>query len=126
IRGIWNTGCHIAECTGAGTDFSHYHAGGVLLVPALADIRAARLLADRDQPVLLHARPGCGIALRNRSLDPDPFRLAQHLRVRTVRLFGMANPLGVICRGSVKNGNHKYLPSPPGRLPSTTNEFREK
>jgi hypothetical protein len=45
---------HVAEGAGAGADVAHDHEGGVLLVPALADIRAAGLLAHRDQPVRLH------------------------------------------------------------------------
>ena len=46
-------GLDVAEGAGARAGVAHDHEGGVLLVPALADVRAARLLAHRDQAVLL-------------------------------------------------------------------------
>ena len=45
---------HIAEGAGARAGVAHDHEGGVLLLPALADIGAARLLADRVQAVGAH------------------------------------------------------------------------
>ena len=48
FRGIeraGHAGLDVAEGAGAGAGVAHDHEGGVLLVPALADIRAARLLA---------------------------------------------------------------------------------
>ena len=49
-------GLDIAERAGARACVAHDHEGGVLLVPALADIGAAGLLADRVQAVLAHDR----------------------------------------------------------------------
>ena len=47
-------GFHIAEGAGARAGVAHDHHGGVALLPALADVGAAGLLADRVQPVLAH------------------------------------------------------------------------
>src|SRR5712671_1702135 len=90
IEGAWQTGAHVAERAGARAGVAHDHEGGVLLVPALSDIRAAGLLAHGVQAVCAHDRLRVLIALRNGRLDPDPVRLAQHGRVRPMRLFGVA------------------------------------
>ena len=47
-------GAHVAEGAGARAGVAEDHEGRVLLRPALADIRAAGLLADRDELVLAH------------------------------------------------------------------------
>ena len=47
---------HIAEGAGPGAGVAEDHEGRVLLLPALADIGAAGLLADGDEPVLLDDR----------------------------------------------------------------------
>ena len=67
------------------------HHRRVLLLPALADVRAGRLLADRVQACSsrISAR-GLVILRRARRLDPDPVRLALDRIVRPVRLLGMA------------------------------------
>jgi hypothetical protein len=90
IERTWQAGAHIAERAGARAGVAHDHEGGVLLVPALADIRAAGLLAHGVQAVGAHDGLRVLIALRNGRLDPDPIRLAQHGRVRPMRLFGVA------------------------------------
>ena len=51
-----HAGVDVAEGAGAGAGVAHDHEGGVLLLPALADIGAARFLADRDELVLAHDR----------------------------------------------------------------------
>ena len=68
---------HVAEGAGAGAGVAHDHEGGVVLRPALADVRAARLLADRDQAVLAHDRRRLAIDRRARRLDADPVGLAR-------------------------------------------------
>ena len=70
-------GLDVAEGAGAGAGVAHDHEGGVLLLPALADIRAAGLLADGVQAVGPHDLAGRGIAGRDRRPDPDPVRLAR-------------------------------------------------
>src|SRR5690606_39660733 len=102
VERIRPAGRDVAEGTGAGTDLAHNHERGVLLVPAFADIRATRFLADGDEIVLLHDRPRLGIALGNGSLDPDPFGLAQYLGIRPMRLFRMPDALHLVCRGSIE------------------------
>src|SRR5262249_33622090 len=62
----------------------------VLLLPALADIGAGRLLADRMQLVLADERARLVIFARDRRLDADPRRLARDRIVRLVGLLGMA------------------------------------
>ena len=53
---------HVAERAGARAGVAHDHQRRVLLGPALADVRAARLLADGVQPPLAHDAPGLEIA----------------------------------------------------------------
>ena len=47
-------GGDVAEGAGPGADLAHDHHGRVRLLPALADVGAAGLLADGDQAVLAH------------------------------------------------------------------------
>ena len=77
------TGLDIAEGAGARAGVAHDHEGGVLLLPALADVRAAGLLADGVQAVGAHDSVGVGVTLRHRRLDADP-----------VGLCGGGNPAG--------------------------------
>jgi hypothetical protein len=70
-------GLDVAEAAGPGAGIAHDHHGGVPLAPALADIRAGRLLAHGVQAVLAHDPAGLEIAFRGRRLDPDPRRLAR-------------------------------------------------
>ena len=85
-----HAGLDVAEGAGAGAGVAHDHEGGVLLVPALADIRAARLLAHRDQAVFLDDVAGLGIAARVRRAHADPVRFRRRQRIRPVHLFGVA------------------------------------
>ena len=87
-----HAGRDVAEGAGAGADLAHDHEGGVLLVPALADIRAAGFLADRHEIVGLNDAAGFGVSPGVRRLDADPVRLAQDILVRPVGLLGMARP----------------------------------
>ncbi len=80
-------GLDVAEGAGAGTGVAHDHEGGVLLVPALADVRATRLLAHRDEAVLLDDFAGIGIAARVRRAHANPVRLRRRERIRPVHLF---------------------------------------
>src|SRR5262249_39528723 len=81
---------HVAEGTGARAGVAHDHEGGVLFLPALADIGAAGLLADRNELVFADDRLGGIIALGNRRFDPDPVRLAQQRAVGPAGLFRVA------------------------------------
>ena len=47
-------GIHRAEAAGARAHRAHQHDGGRAGVPALADVRALRFLADRGEPMLAH------------------------------------------------------------------------
>ena len=105
IEGIGQPGLYIAEGAGPRAGVAHDHHGGVAMGPAFADIGTAGLFADRVEPMLLHDRPGRGIFLPDRRLDPDPVRLAADGAFRAFRLLGMAQRaqiLGVL----VENGGH--------------------
>ena len=69
-------GLHVAEAAAAGADVAEDHEGGGPALPALADVRAVGLLADRVQVVgadLLLEAPVVGPA---RGRDFEPRRLA--------------------------------------------------
>src|SRR5689334_22852296 len=85
-------GLDVAERTGAGASIPHDHEGRVLLVPALADVRTARLLAHRDEAVLLHDVTGLGVAARGRRAHANPVRFRWRERVRPVHLFRVPRP----------------------------------
>src|SRR3954468_12399639 len=87
-----DAGGDVAERAGAGADLAHDHEGGVLLFPALADIGAARLLADGDQAMRLDDLAGLGVAGGPRRAHADPVRLLEHGLVGAMRLFRMAWP----------------------------------
>ena len=87
IERAGQAGLDVAEGAGAGAGVAHDHEGGVLLVPALADVRAARLLAHRDEAVFLDDVAGVGIAARGRRAHADPVRLRRRQRIRPVHLF---------------------------------------
>ncbi len=93
LVGIERTGqtcLHIAEGAGARAGVAHDHEGGVLLLPALADIRAAGLLAHRVQAVGAHERVRLVIAGRHWRLDADPVGFSRDGGIRPMRLFRMA------------------------------------
>ena len=107
-----NPGLDVAEGAGARAGVAHDHEGGVLLLPALADIGAAGLLAHGVQAVLAHDPAGLGKAARERRLDADPRRLAQHGRIRPVRLLGMARAgYGVEDDGHECSGATRLIPN---------------
>ena len=75
IERAGQTGLDVAEGAGARAGVAHDHEGGVLLLPALADIRAAGLLAHGVQAVVAHDALRGEIAGRHRRLDADPVGL---------------------------------------------------
>ena len=83
-------GLDVAEGAGARAGVAHDHEGGVLLLPALADIRAAGLLAHGVQAVGAHDGVRLDIAGRHRRLDADPVGLLGCGGIRPMRLFRMA------------------------------------
>src|SRR5580658_10762989 len=88
-------GLDVAEGAGTGAGVTHDHEGGVLFLPALADIGTAGLLAYGVQAVGAHDARRLDIAGRDRSLDADPVRLAQAGLIRPVRFFRMARRTGL-------------------------------
>src|SRR6185312_12333328 len=84
------SGPDVAESTGARAGIAHDHERCVLFLPALPDVRTARLLADGDEVVLAHDRLGGEIAGGYRRLDTDPLGLLEHRGIRSMRLFRMA------------------------------------
>src|SRR5690606_36500271 len=102
IERIGPAGRDVAEGAAPGADLAHDHHGRVTLGPALADIGAARLLADGDEAVRAHDLTRLVVALAGRRLHPDPSGLAQDRRVRLVRLLRMT--LGAVAQISFLHG----------------------
>src|ERR1700732_2494689 len=90
IERVRKAGLDIAEGAGARASVAHDHEGRVFFFPALADVGAARLLADGYEAVLLddflRRRP----LRRARRLDPDPFGFSRYRLIRPMGLFRMA------------------------------------
>ena len=106
IERLRQAGLHVAEGAGAGAGVAHDHEGGVLLLPALADIGAARLLADRHELVLAHDPVGLGPFGRAGRLDADPVGLALlNGLIGPMRLFRMAGALILVQQ--VENDGHE-------------------
>ena len=104
IQRVGQSGAHVAEGAGAGAGVAHDHERRVLLLPALADVRAARLLAHRHQLVVAHQLAGLLVFQGNRRLDAQPVRLLPlHRVVRLVRLFRMPR-LSLLASDGVENG----------------------
>ena len=72
----------IAEGAGPRANVAHDHKGRVFFLPALANVRTARFLADRHQPMFPDDFLRRGPLRRAGCLDPDPFRLARHRLIR--------------------------------------------
>jgi hypothetical protein len=86
----------VAKGAGTGAGVAHDHHGGVPLRPALADVGAGGLLADRDEAVGAHQRAGLVIDRMSGRLHPDPGRFALDGVVRPVRLLRMALRHGAV------------------------------
>ncbi|MGY4488012.1 hypothetical protein ACVWWR_007203 [Bradyrhizobium sp. LM3.2] len=76
----------------------------MLLVPALADIRAARFLAHRMQAVGAHDVAGVGIATGIGRAHADPIRLRRRSGIGSVHLFGVTRAQRV--RDGIDNNDH--------------------
>ena len=106
-----HTGCDIAKGAGTGAGLAHNHESGVLLFPALTDIRARRFLAHGDQIILFHNGAGFGIGGRARRFGANPTGLAQDSAIRPVLLFRMARlcgPLFGFARQIVNHNSHGF------------------
>src|ERR1700683_367774 len=90
IEGARKRGLDVAERASAGAGIAHDHEGGVLFLPAFADVRAGRLLANGVESVGAHDVSRLDIAARNRRLDPDPIGLASARLVRPMNFLRMA------------------------------------
>ena len=99
---------HVAECTGARAGIAHDHEGRVLLLPALADVRTARLFAHGMQPMPADDLARLDIALRERGLHSDPGRFFRCRQVGAVDLLGVAGAIE-----AVEHDDHGYGPSVP-------------
>jgi hypothetical protein len=97
-------GLHVAEGAGARAGVAHDHKGGVLLLPALADVGAAGLLAHGVQAVGTRDGLRSEEAGRYRRLHADPGGLFGLARVGAMRLFGMARAR----IAEVENNGHAF------------------
>ncbi len=91
---------HVAKGAGARAGVAHDHEGRVPLVPALADVGAARLLADGRELEFANQAHGLGEYGRAGSAHPDPGRLAGDGLVRPVRLLRVAQ-VGLARRSAI-------------------------
>ena len=98
-------GLDVAEGAGPRAGVAHDHEGGVLFLPALADIGTAGLLAHGVQAVGAHDARRRDIAGRDRRLDANPVGLAQAGLIRPVRLFRMARRTGLAEQSVDYNGH---------------------
>ena len=108
VERVRQPGAHVAEGAGAGAGLAHDHEGRVLLLPALADVGAARLLADGGELVLAHDAVGVGEARRRAGrAHADPGRLLGRGLVGPVRLFRVARPFGPLgAPGAIDEDGH--------------------
>ena len=88
------------------------------LLPALADIGAAGLLADGVQAVGADDPLRLEIARRDRRLDANPVRLAQHRLVRPMRLFRVTRAAGGVSQGVDQDGHGLYMETRAGIYPA--------
>src|SRR6185295_8891997 len=82
-------GLHVAEAAATGADVAEDHEGGGTALPALADVGAVGLLADRMEVVLLDRllQPAVGGATGSRDLEPGRLaRAERHLAVLVDRV----------------------------------------
>ena len=103
------SGAHVAEGAGARAGVPHDHEGGVALVPALADVGTARLLADGCKLEFAHEAHRLGEHRRTGGAHADPGRLAGDRLVRPVRLLGVAQAQARSRFGQVDEPGHGSL-----------------
>src|SRR4051812_26684896 len=89
VESTGNAGLEVAKGASPAAGVGHDHEGGVLLVPAFADVGATRLLAYGDETVFLDDSAGVGVAPAVRCANPDPARLRRRKGVGSVHLFGV-------------------------------------
>src|SRR5262249_2167796 len=75
-----------AEATAAGADVAQDHERGGAVLPALADVRAARLLAHRVEVLLAHQRLQAHVARSPGGAHLEPGRLAPRDTERRIGL----------------------------------------
>src|SRR5665213_2786930 len=97
VEQVGSPGRDVAEGAGAGAGRSQDHYCRVLFLPALADVGARRLLADRVQTVLADQAAGCVVFRRDRRLHPYPRRFARAGIIRQPGLFGVTQDGGCHC-----------------------------
>ena len=78
-----------AEAAGARADLAHQHDRGGAGIPALADVRALRFLADRGEAVFAHGLLDRFEAATRRHRCPQPAGLAARRRHRRARRSGL-------------------------------------
>jgi hypothetical protein len=82
------------------------HEGGVLLVPALADVRTTCFFADRVELQIAHQFFGLVVAQAGWRLDPDPVGLTWAGIVRPALLFRVARAVWVASLAQINQRSH--------------------
>src|SRR5690606_10927593 len=99
-------GGDIAEAAGARADAAKDHEGRVLLAPALADVRTARLFADRVQLQIADQLFRLVVAEAGGRLHPDPIRLAWRRIIGPPLFFGVAGAVWVASLAQINQRWH--------------------
>ena len=92
IKRLGDAGTDIAERARAGAGVAHNHHGGVLLRPALTDVRTSGLLTNGDEIIVADDLAGLVEHWRTRRANAYPVRLAQNRAFRPVDLFRVPRP----------------------------------
>ena len=95
----------VAEGAGPRAGVAHDHQGGVLLAPALADVRAGRLFTDRHQALGADDVLGGVVLARAGRLHAQPVGFLQNHRLRTILLLRVTELGGLALQG-VDQGDH--------------------
>jgi len=90
VEQIGSAGCYVAESAGPRADPPQDHDCRVLLLPALADIRAGCFFTHGVERELAHEPPRGLVFLRNRRFHAQPVGFTRDRVIGISGLFGMA------------------------------------
>jgi hypothetical protein len=108
IQGLRLAGVDLAEVAAPGALVAPDEERRLAVLPALEDVGAARLLADRVQPLGLHQGVQLGVGRTHLGAGLDPLRLALDRRLGVADLETKELP-AVGCRGGLRHG---FNPTP--------------
>ncbi len=104
VDGAGQARLDVTKGAGPGAGIPQDHHGGVLFIPALANIGTGRLLTDGDQPLGFHNLSGFTIPFGDRGLYPNPAGFPLDRAVRPLLLLRV--PGRGLCRFIIDEGDH--------------------